>query len=209
MLYDYGIELCGNLREITVQIKRPHADLVATHLVAIVWLNGLIRCGIKEHAGNLVGLVPELRILVLDVGKDLIQIAGVERVDVVLSLRGVRVILGVDDKHLAASGEHDVALHYRQHSPDTIIQSPRDLRSSRCHLRTFLGVVFEDEFLVQTVHALFIHKGGQLVFSGVCSQEHSFKDKLAQADEHTIGIIVPLKPNGRPADRGRIDCVNI
>lgn len=118
MLYDYGIELCGNLREITVQIKRPHADLVATHLVASVWLNGLIRCGIKEHAGNLVGLVPELRILVLDVGKDLIQIAGMERVDVVLSLRGVRVILGVDDKHLAASGEHDVALHYRQHSPD-------------------------------------------------------------------------------------------
>ena len=85
MLYDYGIELCGNLREIPVQIKRLHTDLVATHLVAVVRLNGLIRCGIKEHAGNLVGLVPELCILVLDVGKDLIQIAGMKRVDVVLS----------------------------------------------------------------------------------------------------------------------------
>ena len=105
MLYDYGIELCGNLREIPVQIKRLHTDLVATHLVAVVRLNGLIRCGIKEHAGNLVGLVPELCILVLDVGKDLIQIAGMKRVDVVLSLSGMRVILGVDDKHLAASGD--------------------------------------------------------------------------------------------------------
>lgn len=122
MLIHNRIQLCGNLREITVQIKRPHTDLVATHLVAVVRLNGLVRCGIKEHAGNLVGLIPELRILVLDVGKDLIQIAGMERVDVVLSLRGMRVILSVNDKHLAPSGEHDVALHYRQHRPDTIIQ---------------------------------------------------------------------------------------
>ena len=45
--------------------------------------------------------------------KDLIQIAGMERVDVVLSLRGMRVILSVNDKHLAPSGEHDVALHSR------------------------------------------------------------------------------------------------
>ena len=43
------------------------------------------------------GLVPELRILVLDVGKDLIQITGMERVDIVLSLRGMCVLLGVDD----------------------------------------------------------------------------------------------------------------
>ena len=37
----------------------------------------------------------------------------------------------------------------------------------------------------------------------------SFQNELAQADEYTIGIVVPLEPNGRPADRGRIDCVNI
>lgn len=196
MLCDYGTELCGNLREIPVQIKRLHADLVAAHLVAIVRLNNLVRCGIKEHAGNLVGLAPELRILVLDVGKDLIQIAGMERVDIVRSLRGMRVILGVNDKHLATSGEHDVALHYRQHRPDTIIQGPQDLRGRRRHLRTLLGVVFEDEFLVQTVHALLIHKRGQLVFSGVCGQKHSFQNELTQADEHTIGIVVPLEPNG-------------
>lgn len=163
-----GIELCGNLREIPVQIKRLHTDLVATHLVAVVRLNGLIRCGIKEHAGNLVGLVPELCILVLDVGKDLIQIAGMKRVDVVLSLSGMRVILGVDDKHLAASGEHDVT-----RITGSIVPIPSSKALGICEAvavtcGSLLGVVFEDEFLVKTVHALFIHKGGQLVFSGVC-----------------------------------------
>ena len=87
--------------------------MIATHLIDIIRLNCFVCCGIKEHAGNLVGLIPELRILVLDVGKDLLQIAGMERVYVVLSLRGMRVILSVNDKHLAPSGEHDVALHYR------------------------------------------------------------------------------------------------
>ena len=119
-----------------------------------------------------------------------------ERVDVILCLCGMRVVLGVNDKHFAASGKHDVALHYRQHRPHTIIQGPWDLRGHRPYLRTLLSVVFEDEFLIQTVHALFIHKGGQLVFSGVCGQKHPFQNELAQADKHTIGIVVSLEPNG-------------
>ena len=83
MVIHDSIQLCGNLREILVQIKRLHADLIAAHLVAVVRLDRFVCCRIKEHAGNLVGLVPELRILVLDIGKDLIQITGMERVDIV------------------------------------------------------------------------------------------------------------------------------
>ena len=83
MVIHDSIQLCGNLREILVQIKRLHADLIAAHLVAVVRLDRFICCRIKEHAGNLTGLVPELRIFVLDVGKDLIQITGMERVDIV------------------------------------------------------------------------------------------------------------------------------
>ena len=82
MVIHVSIQLCGNLREILVQIKRLHADLIAAHLVG-VRLDRFICCRIKEHAENLTGLVPELRILVLDVGKDLIQITGMERVDIV------------------------------------------------------------------------------------------------------------------------------
>ena len=83
MVIHDSIQLCGNLREILVQIKRLHADLIAAHLVAVVRLDRFVCCRIKEHAGNLTGLVPELRIFVLDVGKDLIQITGMERVDIV------------------------------------------------------------------------------------------------------------------------------
>ena len=46
----YCIQLCSNLREISVQIECLHADLIATHFVAVVRLNGLVSCGIKKHA---------------------------------------------------------------------------------------------------------------------------------------------------------------
>ena len=69
----------------------------------------------------------KLRILILDIGENLVQIAGMKRVDIVLSLRGMRLILGIDDQYLAASCEHDVTLHDRQHRPNPIIQGPRDL----------------------------------------------------------------------------------
>lgn len=45
--------------------------------------------------------------------KYLVQITGVDFVDVVLLLRCMCVIFGIDNKHFATSSEHDVALHYR------------------------------------------------------------------------------------------------
>ena len=66
------IQLCSNFGEIPIQIKCSDANLVATHLVAVVRLDCLIRCSIKEHTGNCVWLVAKLLILVFDVGKNLI-----------------------------------------------------------------------------------------------------------------------------------------
>lgn len=43
-----------------IQVKRPDANLVATHLVAVARLNSLIRCGIKEHTRNRMRLVTKL-----------------------------------------------------------------------------------------------------------------------------------------------------
>ena len=124
MFCDYGIELCSNLREVPVQIKRLHADLVSTHLVTVIRLNGLIRCCIKKHTGNCVWLVAELRILVFDVGENLIQITGVKRMDIVLSLCGMRLRLCINYKYLATFCEHDITLHYRQQNSNAIVQSP-------------------------------------------------------------------------------------
>ena len=116
--------------------------------------------------------------------------------DIVLSLRGMRVILGIDDQYLIASCEHDVTLH----DPAALSQShhPRPMESVKPlpSLADILGIVFEDKFLIQAVHTLLIDEGSQLIFSGVCGQEHSFQNKLTQTDEHTIGIVVPLETNG-------------
>ena len=123
----YCIQLGSNFREIPVQIKGFHADLIAAHLVAVIRLDGFICGRIKKHPGNLVRPIAKLSILVFDIGKDLVQIAGMKCVDPVPRLRGVGVILGVYNKYLIASCEHDITLHYRQHPTKTIIQSPGNL----------------------------------------------------------------------------------
>lgn len=75
VLLRYSVQLCRNFREISVQIKRFHTDLIAAHLVAIVRLNGLVRCGIQEHPGHSMRLISKLGIFVFHIGKNLIQIA--------------------------------------------------------------------------------------------------------------------------------------
>ena len=99
MFIHYRIQLCGNLREVLIQIKRLYADLIAAHLVAVIRLDGLVCCSIKEHAGNRMWLITKLCILILDVGEDLIQIAGVQRVNVILRLGRVRVVFGINDEN--------------------------------------------------------------------------------------------------------------
>ncbi len=43
------IQLGGDLGKIPVQIQGSNADLVAAHLVAVIWLNGFICCRIEQH----------------------------------------------------------------------------------------------------------------------------------------------------------------
>ena len=138
----------------------------------------------------------EFCIFVLYISENLIQIAGMKGVHIVLCLRGVCIVLGINDKNLVISSQHNVALHNREHSSDTIVQRPLDLRDRRRHLRTFLCVILQYELFIQSVHVLFVDERSQPVFARVRGQQHPFENQLAQANEHTIGIIVPLKPNG-------------
>ena len=80
-----------------IQVKRSDANLVATHLVAVVRLNSLIRCGIKEHTRNRMRFITKPCILVLDVSENLIQIARVQCVDIVLRLRRMRIAWAIED----------------------------------------------------------------------------------------------------------------
>ena len=140
--------------------------------------------------------VAELRLFVLHIGENLIQITGMQGMHIILSLRGMCIVLGINDEDLIASGQHNVALHDRKHGANSIVQRPRNLRCRCRYLWTFLGVILQYKFLIQAVHALLVNEGSQSVIAGVRGQQHSFEDQLAQTNEHTIGIVVPLKPNG-------------
>ena len=115
------IQLCGNFREISIQVKRFYADFVAAHLIAVVRLNSLVCCGIQEHTGNRMRLSSELGVLIFHISENLIQIPGVKGVYIVLSLCGMCVLLGIYNQHSASFGQHDVTLHYRKHCGDAII----------------------------------------------------------------------------------------
>ena len=84
-------------------------------------------CGIKEHTRNRMRFITKPCILVLDVSENLIQIARVQCVDIVLRLRRMRIVFGVNDENRIILGQHLIALHHWQHRPNTIIQSPWDL----------------------------------------------------------------------------------
>ena len=84
----------------------------------------------------------QLGFLVFYVREDLVQICGVECVNIILRLRGMCIILGINNQDPAATTEHDIRLHDWQHITHAIIQSPRDLGHIDCYLREFLAVVF-------------------------------------------------------------------
>lgn len=132
--------------------------------------------------------VAELRLFVLHIGENLIQITGMHGMHIILSLRGVCIVLGINDEDLIASGQHNIALHDRKHGANSIVQRPRNLRCRCRYLWTFLGVILQYKFLIQAVHTLLVNEGSQSVFAGVRGQQHSFEDQLAQTNEHTIGI---------------------
>lgn len=100
MLCHNCIQLRGNLRKLLVQIERFHGDLVAAHLITVVRLDCLICCGIEKHSGNLMRLVAKLGILILDLCKNLIQIAGVQRMCIKNRLYGAGIIFRINNQHI-------------------------------------------------------------------------------------------------------------
>ena len=193
MLLHDAVQLPGDLGKVLIQVKRADADLVAAHVIDMIRLHLLIGFGIKKHAGYLRrGIIRagKLRFLVLHIGEDLIQIAGMERMHVVLHLRRMGIILCVDDQHLTVLGKRDVALHDRQHIVEPIVERPRNLRRARVQLREFAAVVFQNEFLIKTAHALLVEKVHQFGRTVRIGLQQSLDHQIANRDQHPIRPIV-------------------
>ena len=95
--------------------------MITAHPIAVVRLDCFVCCGIQKHARYLMRFVAELRLFVLHIGENLIQITGMQGMHIILSLRGMCLVLGINDEDLIASGQHNVALHDRKHGADTVI----------------------------------------------------------------------------------------
>ena len=90
MLIHYNVQLRRNFREIPVQIKRFHTDLIATHPIAIIRLYCFVRCGIQKHTGHPMRFISKLGVFVFHISENLIQIARMQGMHIILSLRRLR-----------------------------------------------------------------------------------------------------------------------
>lgn len=111
VLADYGIQLFRYFFKRLIQIERFNAYPVSAHHIRVVGLDILIGRGIQKHTGNAVLFIAELGILVLHISEYLIQIAGMQSVNIILHLRGVSIIFGIDYQNIAAFCQHNIALH--------------------------------------------------------------------------------------------------
>ena len=184
--------MVGDLGKVTVQVQGTDADLVSAHLIDVVGLYLLVRSGIEQHTGHRRGLGPKLRLFVLHIGEDLIEISGMQGMHIILRLRGVGVILCVDDQHLAPFGKGDVALHHGQHVPHIVVQRPRDLRGVSVQLRMLAAIVFQNELLIQAAHALLVQKVHQLRRPIRIGLQQPLDHQIADRNEHPVGLVVPM-----------------
>ena len=67
MFIDNCVQLRGNLREVTIQIKRFHADLIATHPIAVIRLYCFVSCGIQKHTGHPMRFISKLGVFVFHI----------------------------------------------------------------------------------------------------------------------------------------------
>ena len=72
-----SVQLFLNFREFPVQIKRLDCYPVSAHGIDMIGLNGFIRSGIQQHAGNDTRPSFELGLLVLHIGVHLVEVAGI------------------------------------------------------------------------------------------------------------------------------------
>ena len=78
MLLHDPIQLLRDLRELLVQVKRLHRDLITTHLVHIIRHQIFIGFCVEAHAGNLMSGAFQLCFLVLHICENLIHVAGMQ-----------------------------------------------------------------------------------------------------------------------------------
>ena len=189
------IELRAYLLERLVEIERPHAYLVAAHLVHAIRLDFFVGLCVEQHARYTVGFggTGKLHFPVLHVSEDLVQVTRMDASLVKLLLHCAAVVLRVDDEDSPALLERYVSVHGGEHVIEAVIESPIDVRSPCGEFRVLAPVVLENELLVQVAHALLIEEVHHADASVLLRLEESLHDQPAHVHEHAVGLVVPVE----------------
>ena len=115
-----------------------------------------------------------------------------KRIFIVLPLCSVCIIFCIDDQSLFVFRQHYICLHDRKHITEIIIKLPRDLRGISSQLRMLFSIVFQNEFLIQTVHSLFIKEIHQLRCTIGLSLQQTLKNEIADGNQHTVCLIITV-----------------
>ena len=185
--------------EVAVEIQGADHDAVLAEGGVKVGGNLFLSARIEEHAGDEAGVV---FVQVLDVGEDLVEVAGVDGLLVELFLHHAAVVFGVDDEGPVAIVEGDISFHRREEVDGggiTVGDVPGDLVGIGRETRKMVAVVLQDELLEEAVHVV-VGEGGHLVGAGLRCHEHTVQDEVADVHQHLVGLIVALEAQHVPVN---------
>ena len=119
-------------------------------------------------------------------------------------LRGVRIVLRVNNEHRVPTPQSYIGTHRRQHVIETIIKRPRNMRRARLNLWMFLAVVLQNKFLVQAAHILLVQELGEPSLSAFIGVQKPRVNQPTDVDQHAIGLIIAIKTH-TPVRRAELD----
>ena len=188
-----------NCLEVAIKVKRSHHNTILSEGGVQIGSNLFLSARIEEHAGDEAGVII---VQVLNVGKDLVEVAGVDGLLVELFLHHAAVVFGVDDEGAVTIVKSDVGLHRGQEVDGggiAVGNVPANLVRVGGELWEMMAIVLQNELFKESVHVL-VREGGHLVGARFRGHEHTIQDEVADVHQHLIGLVVTLKAQHVPVD---------
>ena len=187
------VELGTDSLELLAKVERRHGYLVPAHPVGDVRLHLVVGPRVEQHAGDSVRLVSEVRVPVLHVSEDLVQVVRVHRACAHVELGVMRVVLAVDDQHVATPREGDVAFHGGQQVAYPVVECPLYIGRADLQVRPLAPVVLQDELLVEPAHLLVVFEVHEAGPAFALSLEQAVAGEPAGAHEHAVASARPIE----------------
>ena len=123
-------------------------------------------------------------------------------------LRGMRIILCINNEHPLPAPQSHIGSHRRQHVIETIIERPRNMRRTRLNFWMLLAVVLQNKVLVQATHVLLVQKLSKPSIPAFIRVQKPRVNQPTDIDQHAIGLIIAVKTHP-PVGCSELDIRNL